>query len=73
MWIGTLTTAPWALTGPSSLYAFPRTDDGKIQYCTVEGVTFLGPTVLAFVSDESDGAAPCGDKDESIHAFKTIL
>jgi len=70
LWTGTLTTSPWALTGPSSFYTFPRNADGEIQYCSVEGVTFLGANVLALVSDKSDGA-PCSDKAESVHLFQT--
>jgi hypothetical protein len=70
LWLGTLTTAPWALTGPGSVHAFPRSATGEVQYCTVEGVTFLGPSRFAFVSDKSDGTAPCNRKDESIHIFE---
>jgi hypothetical protein len=69
LWMGTLTTSPWALTGPNSFYTFPRTNDGEIQYCSVEGVSFLGANVLAFVSDKRDGA-PCSDKAESVHLFQ---
>jgi hypothetical protein len=70
LWTGTLTTSPWALTGPSTFYAFPRNSQGEVQYCSVEGLTFLGANVLAFVSDKSDGA-PCNDKAESVHLFRT--
>jgi len=70
LWLGTLTTSPWALTGPSSFFAFPRTSEGEVQYCSVEGVTFLGANVLAFVSDKSEGA-PCNYKSESVHLFQT--
>lgn len=69
LWLGTLSTSPWALTGPNSFYAFPRTSEGEVQYCSVEGVTFLGANVLAFVSDKSEGA-PCNDKSESVHLFQ---
>jgi len=70
LWLGRLTTSPWALSGPSAFYVFPHTEDGVIQYCSVEGITFLGPTVLAAVSDKSDGSVPCTDEEESIHIFK---
>jgi hypothetical protein len=70
LWLGKLTTSPWALSGPSTFYVFPRTEDGIVQYCSVEGITFLGPTVLAAVSDKSDGSAACTDKEESIHIFQ---
>jgi hypothetical protein len=70
LWLGTLSTSPWAFIGPSTLYVFPRTEDGAVQYCSVEGVTFLGPNVLAAVSDKSDGNEPCTDSEESIHIFQ---
>lgn len=70
LWIGKLTTSPWALSGPSAFYVFPRTEEGAVQYCSVEGITFLGPRVLAAVSDKSDGSAPCADEEESIHIFQ---
>lgn len=70
LWLGKLETSPWSLGGPSTFYVFPRTEDGAVQYCSVEGITFLGPTVLAAVSDKGDGSAPCTDKEESIHIFQ---
>ena len=70
LWLGKLTTSPWAISGPGTFYAFPRTPQGGIQYCSVEGITFLGPTVLSAVSDKSDGSAPCTDKEASIHIFQ---
>ncbi|HEX3852388.1 MAG TPA: hypothetical protein VHW01_15570 [Polyangiaceae bacterium] len=73
LWLGTLSTSPWALTGPGIFYAFPRTADGAIQYCSVEGVTFLGPSVFAVVSDKADGSTVCSAKEESIHIFQTPL
>jgi hypothetical protein len=71
LWLGTLTTEPWALTGPGTFYTFPRAADGSIQYCSVEGVTFLGPSVFAVVSDKADGSAGCSAEEESIHVFQT--
>ena len=70
LWLGKLQTSPWALSGPSTFYTFPRTDEGSVQYCSIEGITFLGPTVLAAVSDKSDGSAPCADEEASIHIFQ---
>jgi len=70
LWLGTLSTSDWAFTGPSTFYTFPRDADGAVQYCSVEGVTFLGPSVIAAVSDESDGSKPCTDKEEAIHIFQ---
>ncbi|HEY3252683.1 MAG TPA: hypothetical protein VGJ91_02005 [Polyangiaceae bacterium] len=70
LWLGKLATSPWALRGPSTFYVFPRNDEGVVQYCSVEGITFLGPTVLAAVSDKSDGSAPCTDEEASVHIFQ---
>jgi hypothetical protein len=70
LWLGTLTPSPWSLSGPGAFYFFPRTEDGVVQYCSVEGVTFLGPTIIAAVSDKSDGSAPCTDEEQSIHIFE---
>lgn len=69
LWLGTLTTSPWELSGPGIVYAFPRTANGALQYCDIEGVTFLNGNSLAFVSDKSTGSDACKDKDESVHIF----
>jgi len=70
LWLGTLSTSSWAFTGANTFYTFPHTAEGAVQYCSVEGVTFLGPNVLAAVSDKSDGDEPCTDEQESIHIFQ---
>jgi len=70
LWLGRLSTSPWGFTGPSTFYTFPRSAEGEVRYCSVEGVTFLGPTVLALVSDKSDGSEPCTEEEESIHVFQ---
>ena len=63
-----------SLPGPSPARARSTpsraTAEGAVRYCSVEGVTFLGPTVLAAVSDKSDGSEPCTDEEESIHIFQ---
>jgi hypothetical protein len=73
VWFGTLTTAPLDFSDAGSFAVFPRTKDGEVQYCSVEGAALLGPSVLAFVSDEGDGTFPCADKDESVHLFSRTL
>lgn len=70
VWVGTLSTSAWEFGGPSTFYVFPRSDEGEVQYCSVEGITFLGPTIVAAVSDKSDGSAPCTDEEQSIHVFQ---
>jgi hypothetical protein len=69
LWIGTLTTVPWSFQGPGAFYSFPLSD-GDISYCSLEGVTFLGPRSLALVSDASDGDKPCNTEEQSIHLFE---
>jgi hypothetical protein len=69
LWIGTLTTVPWSFQGPGAFYSFPLSD-GDTSYCSLEGVTFVGPRSLALVSDASDGDKPCNTEEESIHLFE---
>jgi hypothetical protein len=70
LWLGALSTSSWTFTGQSQVYAFPRAADGSVKYCSVEGVTFLGPNVVAAVSDKSDDGKPCTEAQESIHLFQ---
>lgn len=70
LWVGRLTSNPWAFSGPGQFYVFPREPDGSVSYCSVEGVTFLGPTVLAMASDKTDLPAPCSEREQSIHVFQ---
>jgi len=70
LWLGTLSTSDWSFSAAGSFYTFPHDAEGTVQYCSVEGVTFLGPSVIAAVSDSSDGSKPCIDREESIHIFQ---
>lgn len=70
VWIGKLSTSPWSFKGPGAFYGFPLDEDGNVQYCSIEGVTFLGPSVLAFASDKSGAGAPCTIEEESVHIFE---
>jgi hypothetical protein len=60
-------------------YTFPLNARGELQYCNVEGVSFLAPgagtsanTRLAFASDKAKSDQPdsCAAKDQSIHIFE---
>ncbi len=73
MWLGQLSTSAWAINGPGTFYVFPRSPDGGVQYCSVEGVSFLGPNVFAMVSDKADGSSACSAKEESVHIFQATL
>jgi hypothetical protein len=52
-------------------FLFPRDDKGRIMYCNMEGVTWLGGDRLAVVSDKGKADQPgrCFRQDQSIHIF----
>lgn len=67
LWLGTLMTKPLAIAGAGVVYGFPRAA-GLVQYCSVEGVTFIDRGTLAVVSDRERGGAGCS-KAEAVHVF----
>jgi len=69
LWLGTLDAASWAFLDEGVIYDFPLNDDGELQYCSLEGVTFLGPTIFGMVSDKSEDDA-CKEQAESVHVFQ---
>jgi len=68
LWLGTMTTRPLAFGDPGAVYGFPR-DKDDVQYCSLEGVTFLDPSTFAMVSDRLSDAKGC-TKAESMHVFR---
>lgn len=76
MWVGRLRAEPAGLNDlfedDGRLFLFPRDDKGRIIYCNLEGVTWLGNDRLAVVSDKgkSDQPGHCARKDQSIHIFR---
>ncbi len=72
LWIGSLTSSSWEVTGEGSCYAFPRDADGEIIYGTVEGVSWIAPDQVVVVSDKAkpDQDRRCRSKDQSIHIFR---
>jgi len=54
------------------LFLFPRDDKGRIMYCNLEGVTWLGNDRLVVVSDKGKTNQPrrCARKDQAIHIFR---
>jgi hypothetical protein len=76
LWIGHLRTQPAGLDdlfdGDGRLFRFPRSDKGRIMYCTMEGVAWLGNERLAVVSDKGKADQPgrCARKDQSLHIFE---
>jgi hypothetical protein len=76
MWVGRLRGQPTGLEDlfedDGQLFLFPRDDKGRIKYCNLEGVTWLGNDRLVVVSDKGKPDQPgrCARKDQSIHIFK---
>lgn len=72
LWIGTLSTKDWTITGRGKLYDFPRTKKGKHKYCTLEGLCWLNAREFVMVSDLSKGdySKRCRKHDQSIHVFR---
>jgi hypothetical protein len=56
-----------------TVYNFPRDSNCEIQYCNIEGISFVDDNLLVAVSDKmkSGGKQPfrCLQKDQSIHTF----
>jgi len=76
MWVGRLCAQPAGLEDlfedDGQLFLFPRDNKGRIMYCNLEGVTWLGNDRLVVVSDKgkSDQPGHCARRDQSIHIFK---
>lgn len=69
LWLGTLTTSPFAIQGPGQIFDFPKNADGTEAYCELEGITFLDASTFAMVSDKTNDKTYCNDKDTSAHIF----
>jgi hypothetical protein len=77
MWVGKVrqdaTSLDTLFEDAGHLYTFPRDEEGRIIYCNLEGVTWIGDGELAAVSDRSkahDQPGRCERKDQSVHIFK---
>jgi hypothetical protein len=72
MWIGRLRLKDWTISGDGRTYDFPRNENGKRLYCTVEGVDWLSDNSFVMVSDKCKKGYPdrCGRTDQSIHIFR---
>lgn len=77
LWTGEFDEAGWKWRDAGTLYAFPRTSNGAIQYGNIEGVAWISPTRIVTVSDRrkksehSEAGLP--EKDQSIHLFDLPL
>jgi hypothetical protein len=69
VWLGTLGTAPFAISAGGTRYDLPRTSSGKLAYCNAEGLAFVDAKLLAIASDKTDQSGDCKDHDESIALF----
>jgi hypothetical protein len=77
MWVGRVRST---FTGLDDIWEdsgvtlrFPRSRKGKILYCNLEGVTWIGGGMLALVSDKAKGdqqPSRCRKKDQSLHIFR---
>ncbi len=76
LWIGRVRAQPTSLADmfedDGQLVLFPRDEKGRILYCNLEGVTWLGNDRLVVVSDKGKPDQPgrCARKDQSVHIFK---
>lgn len=73
VWIGTFHKSKWKIVDDGQMYTFPKNAEGKQVYCNVEGVSWITPTRLVFVSDQRKPGSQsicCNEKDQSIHIFK---
>jgi len=72
LWVGRLKKSQWEIKGEGRVYAFPQTKKGKILYCNVEGVAWLGPDRVVTVTDKRKKSQKkrCRAKDQSIQLFR---
>ena len=71
LWIGRLAESEWRVTDDLGVYEFPRNQNGKRVYGTVEGVSWLSDTHVVVVSDKAKPEQPkrFQTTDQSIHVF----
>jgi hypothetical protein len=72
LWIGDVSPRTGEVEGEGKTYLFPRDAEGRIVYGNIEGVAWVTPKRLAFVSDKrKPGEQPNrhAKKDQSIHLF----
>ncbi|MCU0630713.1 MAG: hypothetical protein MUF37_06145 [Methanoregulaceae archaeon] len=76
MWVGRLRGRSSGLDDlfedDGRLFLFPRDEKGRIIYCNLEGVTWIGNDQIAVVSDKAKAGqpGPCAIKDQSLHIFR---
>jgi hypothetical protein len=72
LWVGRFVPSSWDIADEGVTYTFPRDPEGQIVYCTIEGVSWIGPDQVVMVSDKakSTQGKRCRAKDQSIHIFR---
>ena len=73
LWIGTLRDSRWSFVDEGSVHLFPRSAKGKKLYCSIEGVSWLGPNRIVVVSDRAKRhgqSERCRCTEQSIHIFE---
>lgn len=77
LWIGTLSSTDWSLSGGKT-YEFPKGDvngvigaGNNVLYANVEGVSFISDTQIVVVSDKAKSDQPDYHKfkEQSVHIF----
>jgi hypothetical protein len=70
LWVGAFRPGGWEFAGHGTCYDLPRDSEGRIQYGTAEGVSWLSDDRLAVVSDRAPRSAPrWRTKHRSVHIF----
>lgn len=81
LWIGTLSSTDWAITGGKT-YEFPKGNSSgvvgsgnNVLYANIEGVSFISDTQIVVVSDKAKSDQPSYQKfkDQSVHVFNLPL
>jgi hypothetical protein len=68
LWVGQLASDSWSILGDGSVFAFPKTLRGDVQFCNVEGVSWINATQVVIVTDQNSNP-PCNTYSESICTF----
>jgi hypothetical protein len=73
LWVGQFDEAGWEWRDAGQLYAFPRSESGKIRYGNIEGVGWISPKRIVTVSDRrkkrNQPDKELSEKDQSVHVF----
>jgi len=71
LWVGELDPDSWAVLGDGLTFDFPKTSNGKTQFCNVEGVSWMSKNQIVVTTDQNSDS-PCDTYAESLCIF-TVL